>query len=455
MNFRAPKKAVLMLAYVGGAAAVFGASGQAEDPPRNAALLYKQAFELHEMPGKASQRELDELLVKATSAKAFTERLQTFIDLEKRFANIRARPDFQERDALQKELDDFLFRGGHETDRVRKYLDSNAPAVALAVRAAESEFCDWSEVVSPPTDESTEVVQLSNRAREMTALAKLIFGHAQKKLRAGDIDDALHKYLLGYKLAEHLDARPFLNYLVGTALRGLTNQLIREALSAHSMHIYQLVPLKNQLTRLDHQRVSLLESFDYETEKTAIWLAGMTKEEIVAAAKATLIPAEAVDPNIVPNVDWMVGTRPEKVYRDHRLAERRAFGLPYSRGLAELRHLHDALIDRARPMREETTIMTVDAGVCLVLLKTPGVVLYRLEASYQRDLNATLIGIQVIIHTVIDGRLPETLPANSPEDPFSGEAFDYERTADGFVLRCRGKDLIEGKVDEYVFTVPK
>lgn len=40
------------------------------------------------------------------------------------------------------------------------------------------------------------------------------------------------------------------------------------------------------------------------------------------------------------------------------------------------------------------------------------------------------------------GQLPETLPANLPKDPFSGQDFEYEITERGFVLRCRAKDIL-------------
>lgn len=50
------------------------------------------------------------------------------------------------------------------------------------------------------------------------------------------------------------------------------------------------------------------------------------------------------------------------------------------------------------------------------------------------------------------GEYPDTLEALTtsafkggvPKDPFSKDDFRYERTADGFILTCLGKDLAEG-----------
>jgi len=43
------------------------------------------------------------------------------------------------------------------------------------------------------------------------------------------------------------------------------------------------------------------------------------------------------------------------------------------------------------------------------------------------------------------GRLPETLPAYSSKDPYSGQEFEYEITATGFLLGCRAKDCTRAR----------
>jgi len=52
-------------------------------------------------------------------------------------------------------------------------------------------------------------------------------------------------------------------------------------------------------------------------------------------------------------------------------------------------------------------------------------------------------------------QLPDELPADLPKDLFGGKDFEYERTKDGFVLRCQGKDLSKDKIYEYEFKVKK
>ena len=43
------------------------------------------------------------------------------------------------------------------------------------------------------------------------------------------------------------------------------------------------------------------------------------------------------------------------------------------------------------------------------------------------------------------------LRRHSPKDPFSGGEFEYEITPNGFILRCRAKDLDDDRVWQYEF----
>jgi hypothetical protein len=55
------------------------------------------------------------------------------------------------------------------------------------------------------------------------------------------------------------------------------------------------------------------------------------------------------------------------------------------------------------------------------------------------------------------GKLPETLPADLPKDPYSGKDLEYQVTDKGFVLRCRAETLRQSpsrpKIRQYEFPV--
>ncbi len=82
----------------------------------------------------------------------------------------------------------------------------------------------------------------------------------------------------------------------------------------------------------------------------------------------------------------------------------------------------------------------------IACLSLPRIVrIYTLQTRGQAQANATRAGVEICLHRIEKGTLPETLPVGLPTDPFSGKDFEYERTAEGFTLRCR---VAEFKTDE-------
>jgi hypothetical protein len=78
---------------------------------------------------------------------------------------------------------------------------------------------------------------------------------------------------------------------------------------------------------------------------------------------------------------------------------------------------------------------------------------YNVKIRTDAHANALAAGVEVLLLRAQSGALPAALPGGLPRDPFSGEDFEYERRDDGFVLRCRGRDLREDTRHEYAFTV--
>jgi len=69
------------------------------------------------------------------------------------------------------------------------------------------------------------------------------------------------------------------------------------------------------------------------------------------------------------------------------------------------------------------------------------------------NFNALRAAIEIYLVEAESGLLPEMLPPHLPEDPFSGQDFEYEKTSQGFVLRCRQKEIGEDKLWAYDFRV--
>lgn len=79
--------------------------------------------------------------------------------------------------------------------------------------------------------------------------------------------------------------------------------------------------------------------------------------------------------------------------------------------------------------------------------------IYSLSVRNTAGTNALKTAVEVYLAWAETGQLPQAIPAHSQKDPFSGQEFEYETTAGGFILRCRAKDLHYNRVWQYDFTV--
>jgi len=94
---------------------------------------------------------------------------------------------------------------------------------------------------------------------------------------------------------------------------------------------------------------------------------------------------------------------------------------------------------------------SVAAGVFMPALAK----ILSLKTRAETHANALKAAIEVYLGFAKMGRLPDVLPPGLPKDLFSGKDFGYEKTKDGFVLRCRGKDLDKDEITQYEFKVKK
>ncbi|MHC4727032.1 MAG: hypothetical protein ACYS17_07335, partial [Planctomycetota bacterium] len=78
-----------------------------------------------------------------------------------------------------------------------------------------------------------------------------------------------------------------------------------------------------------------------------------------------------------------------------------------------------------------------------------------LKTRAETHANAIKVAIEVLLRRAKTRQLPDALPAGLPKDLFSGKSFKYEKTTDGFILHCQGKDLDKNETYKYEFKVKK
>jgi len=128
----------------------------------------------------------------------------------------------------------------------------------------------------------------------------------------------------------------------------------------------------------------------------------------------------------------------------HRVIEILGRDVPYSQKCAEITQV----IDRAKDKAQKG-----DPIVCLMDSVEHLEGYYRIHINATAQFNAVMNAIEIYLAKARSGQLPKELPAHLPEDPYSGQSFEYEVTKDGFLLRCRARAEGWNEIRQFEFKV--
>jgi len=241
-----------------------------------------------------------------------------------------------------------------------------------------------------------------------------------------------------------------LSYLVGTSLNRLANNCIRDILGDMPEDLETLNWLKEQLVKIESKFPSFQTCIDTECKMAVMEMWPERVEAVLMCAEEDISPS---DPNSLAyrlsNADNEFFERNRDCYKSY-IADIQAVlntAMPYVQVYAKLHELEGLLEKEAKEKDAPLTLIFAPAFRNIYSIKVRGKTLS----------NATKAAIEIYMTKVKTGRLPDKLPEGLPVDLFSGEPFEYEKGSDGFILRCRGKDLSdkEGKIYEYEFKVKK
>ena len=123
-----------------------------------------------------------------------------------------------------------------------------------------------------------------------------------------------------------------------------------------------------------------------------------------------------------------------------------AIDLPYAQSLKQLEQLRD----KAEKQAADNPATILSAALWPAVTK-----ICTLEVRARTNVNALKAAIDIYIVKAKTGRLPDTLPAGLPRDLYSGKDFKYEKTKEGFILHCQGKDLDKDEFFKFEFKIPK
>jgi hypothetical protein len=327
-------------------------------------------------------------------------------------------------------------------DEIRQCLHDNRHVIELVETAAGVRDCDWGHDISKGFD-----VMLPELSKiRMTAF--LLTADAQTLAEEGDYKTALSKYLTIHRMARHVGDRLLISYLVGTSLNALANKRIGEILSGMPDDIETLTWLKNQVYDITSRSNTLKGAMSSERE---IALQQLHKENIGTILDSLSfgevpdgMSRESIEK--VRNGDEEFFRASREYYSNYVTSVLAALDLPYPQSHKQLEQLSE---------KAEKQSADDPAAILFAAFWPAATRICTLDVKARTHSNALKAAIEVYIARAKTRRLPDTLPAGLPKDLFSGKDFEYEKTKDGFVLRCRGKDLDTDEIFQYEFKIAK
>jgi len=343
---------------------------------------------------------------------------------------------YQPEDGIKPMLDDYRQGRIKRNEQIEKYLAQNAALIDMVLDATRIAHCDWgldysqgTEVLLPP----------HHKAREIFFL---IAAEATMQADMGNSRQALERCVGMYRMANHLNERPLICYLVGTAITAATHKCVTRFLAEMPPDAEILTWLRDELATLDKQPFSVYPALDWKRDAGVI---SMSPERIGSVAQAGLDEGELKKRVLerIRTADPQFYARNIVYWNDFMSRVQAAFHKPYETARAEIQQLDK------RPASDFDRNPDATLTACLAPTFAS---IHLLSVRLQAQSNAVRAAVGVYLSKAQTGRLPETLPENTPGDPLSGKPFAYEKSADHFLLRCQGKEESDkDKPNEYLF----
>ena len=331
------------------------------------------------------------------------------------------------------------------TDQIKQFVEKNQYTINLTLTATEIPNCDWgletSEGLSAPLPPLAC----------LRGLSMLVIADAKIHAEQGDYITALEEAVSVKKIAPHVSNDWLVGNLVGYSINLVAASCIQGILSDMSEDLETLLWLKNELVDISNKHVlaksaliteAKLVTQDFRTEKTDEILSMISDGGMSAERNLKLLQGR------IRNADESFYQKNKVYYQEltARIIAILDMDAGYPQTVAKLKEIAE------KPMIEvqENPDATLAAAFMPALTK-----MYNHSIRTKTFSNAIRTAVEIYIIKAKTGKMPDSLPAGLPGDLFSGKPFQYEKTADGFILRCRGKDLVENKIHEYEFKIKK
>lgn len=325
--------------------------------------------------------------------------------------------------------------------QIRQYVDDNLDAIKLATRAAEMPNCDFQWHFSDGLEIEIPCVF------GCVDLSKATLANAKVLEAKGDYTGALELCLSVRKIGRHLSHQSLtMSQLVAVKINKYANNCMQSILGKIPEDPQTLESLQDQLVRIDNLPFSLKPSFYMERK---VWSTYMTRSRVAEISLEDLVAESSlkdIAKERIAVADDEFFTRNQLYWGRHIDTIVSALDLPYAKAFTEikkeyLRAANDAIEN------PDATLTALLSPLAYKSLSN--------AVNGRTHSNAIRTAVAVYLIKAKTGQLPDKLPEGLPNDLFSGKPFQYEKTAEGFILRCQGRDLVKDEIYEYEFKIKK
>ncbi len=350
----------------------------------------------------------------------------------------RASLNYNVNETMKDKLTGFI-KGNIDIDEeIKTYVQSNKIWIKQFVDAGEAPHCDWG------VDYSQGIATLMPPFAALRNIANIVLAQAKITAESGDYNRALDLCLSVHKAGNNIaDGGMLISHLVGISLDGRANQCIVDILGNVSDNPEILIRLRGQIFDVSGKFPSLKTSLNKDLSTCG---QDICKERAAYILDTVGDQISKENARIIRQADEDFFKASKEYFLNHQAAILTAIELPYSQSFEELVRLDKKL--RQDFKKNINSILTnnfvpaIDRILCL-------------DIRSKTHFNAIKTAIEIYIIKAKTGKLPDALPAGLPGDLFSGKDFKYKKTAEGFTLRCRGKDLSKDEIYKYEFKVKK
>ncbi len=318
-------------------------------------------------------------------------------------------------------------------DAAREAIGKCRAAIETAEAASELSICHWGFRFSQGFD--CLMPQLS----QCRVLTFVLLAEARVQAADGDHRSALERCVMLDNFARHIGDDTLISYLVSLAVRNLGYECMRGIMGQASGDASLMRWLKSELSTTSEHELTPIRSLKIERE---IVLKMLRMENAEQYARV-VVGEGGTEEEILAKVSEEMFAKARRIYNEHVTEALSVMGgpMPYEQAYARL----DDLMESFDP---NDPAAAAGGALAPALAK-----IMTLKVRAEAHTNAMRAGAEIYLQKAKSGKLPAKLPAGLPKDPFSREDFAYERTDDGFVLRCQAKDLDKDTIHEYVFAV--